>query len=426
MVLNVPAEITLAPEPAPPGLADLRRRPTGRPDRLRHRTVLVVGSDGAFAGPAVTSPVAGLATHLAARAGAVTLLTGLSLRPDGRADRRYRFGLTFRETPRGPASPHVTRLRHDVAGGRTPTARLAGDLVFAARCLLTPLGGSPDLVVAVTPGPGGALAAARLAGRHGVPLLVVVQDLLGGDPGRAASTLTRLERAALNRATRVAVVSEPLWGAVRDLGVPPDRIVLLPQVTEPAPVVDRLTARRRCGWRQGSFLVAVPDPLSPTLDLATVLEAGRRLGPRAELVLLAPAGDAGRLTDRVGGRPRVHVAEAGDAPARSLVLAAADVLVVGDERRAAPRGLMECFRAGRPVVAAVAADGAAAHELTLSRGAGIVVRPGEPGLLAGAIGELRRDEALRTAMGGAGRLHAHHLLDRGAALLALDALVDAL
>jgi len=418
--------------------ADDLSRPAG-PSRLRHRSVLVIGADAAFTGPAVTSPAAELAGHLAARAGAVTLLTGVPRLPGGRPEPRYRFGFTFREEPPGPAAPSVTRLRHRLPRRRTPSGRLIGEVSFASRGALASVGEPPDLVVAVTPGPGGAVAGARIAHRHGVPLLVVVHDLLGADPGRSAVALGRLERQALGRAARVAVTSETLRAAVRAYGVPADRVVVLPHATPPGPVVDQLTARRRGGWRTGAFLVAVPDPLSREQDLGVVLDAARRLGPRTELLLLARAGETEPLVERVGGHPRVHVVDTADERSRTLALAAADVLVVGEEPHparpgrlpdvregAVPGVLLECFRSGRPVVAAVDAAGPSAREITLSRGAGILVRPGDADLLTRAVAELRSDPRLRTVMGGAGLLHARHRLDRAAALLAVDALVDAL
>jgi colanic acid biosynthesis glycosyl transferase WcaI len=427
------ARVTVAPVAVVPAPARrlVRDDPAGR---LRHRRVLVVGADGASVGPAGTSPATGLAEHLATRAAGVTLLTDVPRQPDGSPDPRYRFGLTFREESACPASPSVTRVRHGVPRRRGEGWRALGELSFAAQGALVPLGEPPDLVVAVTPGPGGALAGARIARRHGVPLLVVVHDLLGGDPGRAAGTLARLERRALGRATRVAVASDFLHAAVRAYGVPADRVAVLPHVTPSGPQVDRLTARRRIGLRPGEFLVAVPDPLSPGQDLNAVLDAGRAAGPRAEVVLLARAGEFRALVHQVGGHPRVRVVD-GDGPARALALAAADVLVVGEEPRGAlpgtpasgsPGALMECFRAGRPVIAAVDASGPSAWAITLSSGAGLVVRRGDPAVLARAIGELRADDGLRAAMGAAGRAYADHRVDRSAALCAVDALVEGL
>jgi glycosyltransferase involved in cell wall biosynthesis len=330
-------------------------------------------------------------------------------------------------TGTGGTGLQVTRLRHHAPRHRS--GGLRGDLGFLARALAAPPAEPPDLVVALLPGAGAAVAAARLAHRYAVPLLLVVEGLDGLQPGRSRSATARLEGSALRRATRVAVSEGHLTSAVVAHGVPAERVAVLPEVAEPAPAIDRLTARRLTGWHAGTFIVAVPDCSGADGGLAPALDAVPALDGRAELVLVAAPGQAAALAARVGDRPHVHVADPADASARALALAAADVLLVGSPRRRFPSGpdvLLDCFRAGRPVVAAVDGASPVAREIARSRGAGLVVAPGDPAVLADAVGALRADETLRAAMGEAGRTHAHHRIDRAASLLALDALVDGL
>jgi glycosyltransferase involved in cell wall biosynthesis len=119
-----------------------------------------------------------------------------------------------------------------------------------------------------------------------------------------------------------------------------------------------------------------------------------------------------------------------DDTARPLALAAADLLLVSEQPTACdlplPSQLTSYLAAGRPVLASVAPGGATAAELGRTRGAGLVVRPGDADLLARSIVELRADEPLRTAMGTAGWRYAHTRLDQDASMLHLDTIVDRL
>jgi colanic acid biosynthesis glycosyl transferase WcaI len=103
----------------------------------------------------------------------------------------------------------------------------------------------------------------------------------------------------------------------------------------------------------------------------------------------------------------------------SELLGAADLLLVNERPSvsdmALPSKLTSYFAAGRGVLAAVSADGACAHEVAKTGGAALVVPPGEPASLAGAIEKLSADpEALR-AMGTAGVRYAEEHLGRAAA-----------
>jgi hypothetical protein len=149
------------------------------------------------------------------------------------------------QSPANGAGPLVVRLGHHVPRRWTPLARARYETAFAAQALLTRLPYRPDLVVGITPAPGGAAAAARIARRHDAALLVVARHVVarhagtrhaaaqdGGPQGGEATGLAalpdRLERYALTRADRIGVTSLALGPAVTALGVPDERIGLLP------------------------------------------------------------------------------------------------------------------------------------------------------------------------------------------------------
>jgi colanic acid biosynthesis glycosyl transferase WcaI len=111
-----------------------------------------------------------------------------------------------------------------------------------------------------------------------------------------------------------------------------------------------------------------------------------------------------------------------------LALAAADLLLVNERPSVGdmslPSKLTSYFCAGRPVLAAVSPDGATATELHHTNGAGRIVSPGDPALLAGAIRELRADVGLRAAMGRAALRYASDALGRASAMARLDAILE--
>lgn len=297
-------------------------------------------------------------------------------------------------------------------------------------------GPAPGLVLGIVPGLAAGLAAARVAGRRSVPLLLVVHDLVTGRPaGRYRCHRLRLaeaiERRLLPLATEVAVLSPDLRVVVQTLGVPASRVHLVPPWTSSPPGgPDRDAARRALGWAPHAFTVVHPVPDDAHSDPATALAALRLLDGAADLVL---TGDAARCTAaraRLRGGPPVRVVAPTDGRERRVVLAAADLLLLAERADSPPAPgpsltLVECLGAGRPVLAATPDSSRVAAELDRSAGAGLVVSPGDPVLLAAAVRALQLDDDLRTAMGATALGHARERFDRRNAMSRLDAVVEA-
>ncbi|HEU4599171.1 MAG TPA: glycosyltransferase, partial [Solirubrobacterales bacterium] len=100
-------------------------------------------------------------------------------------------------------------------------------------------------------------------------------------------------------------------------------------------------------------------------------------------------------------------------------LHAADVLLVTQRATVTdmslPSKLTSYFRAGRPVVAAVADTSATANAVRRS-GGGLVVHPEEPAALVDAIRQLTEDDALSARLAAAGRAFASQHMDAEACL----------
>jgi len=105
------------------------------------------------------------------------------------------------------------------------------------------------------------------------------------------------------------------------------------------------------------------------------------------------------VQERARNARNVLVPAAPDDDHRALALVAADVLLmsepVSSSHLTLPDELTRCLSAGRPVVATAPAAGAVAAELARTGGAGLVVPPGEPTRLAGALLALRADPFTR-------------------------------
>jgi phosphatidylinositol alpha-mannosyltransferase len=147
------------------------------------------------------------------------------------------------------------------------------------------------------------------------------------------------------------------------------------------------------GARDGTRILFVGRP-EPRKGLPVLLEALRRLPPQVTLELVGSGGDHG---------PRVHAhGRVGDASRRQL-LARADVLCapsLGGESFGVV--LLEAMASGLPVVA----SDIPGYRAVLPPECGRLVPPGDAGALAGALGELLADDALRARLGGAGRREA--------------------
>jgi len=408
-------------------------------DPLAGRHVLVVGINYAPEPTGIAPYTTRMAEHLATRAAGVEVLAGLPHYPHWQVDARYRHRRRTTEPRRNPQAPQVRRLWHYVPGTQTAATRAGYELTFLAHALASRPRQRPDLVVAVTPSLGGAVAGARIAQRHGARLVVVVQDLMAKAAGQSgisgggavAGTTARLEGYALRRADQVVVVSEAFRPAVRAYGVPDERIALLPNWTHitPSPV-GRDEARAALGWRADRFVVAHTGNMGLKQDLGTVVEAARLLPDGVEVLFVGDGSQRRVLEGRAAGVPGVRFVDPLDDVQYPLALAASDLLLVNERPTVGdmslPSKLTSYLSAGRPVLAAVAPDGATAAELARTRGAGLVVSPGDPVLLARSILELHADEVLRTAMGRAGWRYAHARLDEGASMMRLDGILDRL
>lgn len=406
--------------------------PVGDSGTRTPRRLLLVSTNYAPEHAGIGPYATQMAEHWAAGGDEVQVLTGMPHYPAWRLDPAY-AGVRRIEEQRGGVTVH--RRRHLVPARQTAVTRA----LFEASVLVggwspPPGAGRPDAVVAQLPSLAAGVIGARLARRHGVPFLPVVQDLMGAAAAQsgirggrpAASAAGAVERYVLRRATLVGVIHETFVDKVAAMGVPQDRIRVVPNWSHvPSPSRPRAEMRARLGWREGRTVLLHSGNMGLKQGLDVLVETAR-LDPLLRVVLMGDGNQREHLRSLAGGLPNLDFLPPADDEEFPEVLAAADVLAVTQRASvvdmSVPSKLTSYFAAGRPVVASVAREGGTALEVARS-GAGVVVPPEDPHALLDAVRALAEDPGRADALGARGPRYAAAHLSREAGLARIDALL---
>lgn len=395
------------------------------------RRILVVSTNYAPELTGIGPYATQLAEHWAASAARTDVLTGMPHYPSWRTDERYRGVWRTTETRAGV---HVHRRRHYVPPRQTALRRGLFELSILTHGLLAPPRGRPDAVVSQMPSLAGGVIGARLARRHGVPYIPVVQDLMGAAAaqsgirggGRAASAAAAAERYALRDATLVGVIHESFVPGVTALGVDPARIRIVPNWTHvQAPTADRAATRARLGWHPDTPVLLHSGNMGLKQGLDVLVDLAR-MAPGVRVVLMGDGNQREALAARATGLANLDFLPPAGADEFTDVLAAADVLAVTQRASvldmSVPSKLTSYFVSGRPVVASVAGEGGTADEVRRS-GAGVLVRPEDPAALLTAVTGLADDRAAADRLGARGATYVAQHLSREAGLARFDDLL---
>jgi colanic acid biosynthesis glycosyl transferase WcaI len=234
-----------------------------------------------------------------------------------------------------------------------------------------------------------------------------------GSGSPLARVARRLERFMLRRGDRVVVISDELAAEIRRLGVPAERIAIM----ENWPALAALPERPKVNeWSTKNNLGDRPVVLySGTLAKKHSPELLLRLAdelPNVQVVVISEGAGVLWLLHELAKNPRENLLVLPYADFRDLpdVLASADVLIalLNSEASAysVPSKVLSYLCAGRPIVASMPADNAAAR-LTAERAeAGLVTAPGDPGEFVTAVQKLLDDPELAATFGRNGRAFA--------------------
>jgi glycosyltransferase involved in cell wall biosynthesis len=209
-----------------------------------------------------------------------------------------------------------------------------------------------------------------------------------------------LQRLAHRWATHVTAVSETVAGTVVALGVPRERITVIPNGVDverfrvpPAP-------RAELGAADGVPLIGSVGCLAPRKDQGTLLEALARLDARGVAYRCALVGDG---PDRAALEAQVarlglgeRVRFLGERPDVERLLPALDLFVLSSREEGIPNALLEAMAAGRASVATAVGGTPEVMEDGVS---GWLVPPHDADALAAALADAlaRPAEAARRA-----------------------------
>jgi colanic acid biosynthesis glycosyl transferase WcaI len=399
-------------------------------------TVLVVGINY---GPETTGNApytTAIAEHLAASGHATTVVTGFPHYPAWRIEPgEHRVRTT--EVRNGV---RILRRRHYVPASQSAIRRAAYEATFTMHGFLS-RPERPDAVIGVIPSLGGGVLARLFAARARTAYGLIVQDLMGpaaaqsGIRGgrRVAGVTAAMERWATARARVVAIASESFRPYLLQHGVDDSRVMLLPNWTRiPAATGDRAVARARLGWPPDTAIVLHAGNMGLKQGLEQVVEAAQwaqRSQRAVRFVLVGDGSQRSALVDLAAGNDQIEILPFQPESDLPDILAAADVLLVSERETvidmSLPSKLTTYFAAGRPVLAAVPAEGSTAAEIRRS-GAGLIVPVGDPGALVEAVAHLVSDGTTGEDLGRAGRLYALETLGEDAALARVDRLLERL
>lgn len=277
-----------------------------------------------------------------------------------------------------------------------------GGLSAVRRALKLARPASFDVVLATFAYPHG-LVARELAGQLGLPYAIKVRGTdLHGLP--AKGWRRDLTAQALEAAAAVVPVSSNLAAITRELGVPAEKVHLLPNGVDGAafPVLPREEARRRLHEPEYGRLLLFVGRLVPVKGIDVLLRAlaqhnaaapgqGARLvlageGPlRRRLEALAAELGLAQSVRFLGQRPPEEVA---------LWLNAADALVLSSHNEGCPNVVLEALSCGAPVVASRVG---AVPDL-LDGSCGVTCEPGDAAGLAEALGRALQTDWDRAAI----------------------------
>lgn len=207
----------------------------------------------------------------------------------------------------------------------------------------------------------------------------------------------RVQQALLRRFDAVVAVSRPLEALLRDRGVPPHRLRMIPNaLKQDRPVLPRDVARERLGLPPSGIVLGWVGRLSSEKAPEVMLHALARLAPPEWVTAFVGDGpelpELSRLVNRLGVADRVRWL--GNIPHAAEVLSAFDLLVMSSRTEGTPMVLLEAMTNGIPIVATAVGG---IPDLLGNGEAGWLVPSEDPVALAAAIESALADRRGREA-----------------------------
>jgi glycosyltransferase involved in cell wall biosynthesis len=300
-----------------------------------------------------------------------------------------------------------------------------------------------DLVLCMTDPPIVGDLGVLVARRHGVPLLVISEDVfpeVATELGRLTNpllvdVLRRLVGFYMRRADHIVAIGDRMRERLVAKGARPERVSVIPNWVDtdfirPGP--------RENGWTReqaldGKFVVMHSGNVGHAQNLDNLVRATTFLRDLRDLAVPiigfgARHAEVGALVERLDAD---HVVFLPYQPREglSLSLGAAHVHYVGLAKGLSgfvvPSRLYGILSAGRPVIVAADSDSETSH-LVEEVGCGVTLPPDRPDLLAATIRNAHDGKLDLEAMGARGRAYVVRNADRSVALARYRSLIDRL
>jgi len=387
-------------------------------------------------GTGIAPYTTGFAEHLAREGDKVNVIVGMPYYPEWWIKPGYERKVRMKEHRNGVT---IHRIRQFVPARQSAIRRAAFEVSFFAGASLPSRRPKPDVVVGVIPALSNGVLAARTAKRHGVPLALVIQDLLGQaalqtgvEGGQRVARLTgKVEGWIARQASAIAIVASGFRPRLESMGVAPQRIHAVRNWTHIRPATMSVSATRNTlGLPQGARIALHAGNMGLKQGLDNIIETARlavSTDPDLLFVLMGDGSQRDQLVERAGHLGNVRFIAPQDDAMFPNALVAADVLLVNQIPTvidmSLPSKLTSYFSVGRPVVAAVAPESETARAIVES-GGGICTEAGNPASLLAAITRITRDPTLGRELGQRGQHYAATVLSSEGALNRLTQIVN--
>jgi glycosyltransferase involved in cell wall biosynthesis len=217
--------------------------------------------------------------------------------------------------------------------------------------------------------------------------------------GRAYEAVLRAGRVA---GARFVAVSEATADYLRQIGVPPGRVRVIPNAVAASPAVEPDRAALPAGWPADALVLGTAARLEPVKGVADLLEALAAVRADGLDARLLVVGDGRARADLDAAVARLGlggaVAFTGFRPDVARLLPLMDVFCMASHSEGLPFALLEAAAARRPALVTGVGE---MPRVVAHGGTGWVARPREPASLAEGIRWMAADAGRRAAAGEA-------------------------
>jgi glycosyltransferase involved in cell wall biosynthesis len=381
---------------------------------------------------------AGLAEMLAECGHNVEALVGIPHYPWWKVLPADKFRLRSREV-RNQVS--VRHFRHFVPSKQTMIRRIAWEITFLLNVAVSRTKPRPDLVICSTPSLSGGLLGVFFSKKFHVPLVTFVQDVVGqavtqsglSVNEKVGSLVTKLEQKVFSSSNIVCVVSPNFWRYVATSKLDDDQIITFPNwshITEPNKT--KSASRSEYGWPDKHVIILHTGNMGLKQDLGNIIETAKHFDGNESFrfVLCGDGNQKRQLVDMAREVSAISFMEPVSEEDYPNLLSAADILIVNERDTVGdmslPSKLTSYLSVGKPIIAAVATNGACAQELSQTGGAAILVPAGDPQSLADAIKNLAANPSEMESMSRAGQIYASKNLTSSVAKEKIEYLIRGL